>query len=122
MEKSPRLCFSPPSPQVALDHSNGGRKVSDRYATREPWIAPLWLGSPPITGFSGRAGGVTTVEPAPNKRGKVTLVPWSPGAVGGGVLRVTTLREGSPPPSRYNATKDEDSDYGLIMEACVLET
>ena len=98
MEKSPRPCFFPPSPQVALGFSNGGRKVSDRYATREPRIAPLWLGSPPITGFSGRAGGVTTVEPAPNKRGKVTLVPWSPGTVGGGVLRVTTLREGSPPP------------------------
>ena len=71
--------------------------MSDLCVTREPRITPLWLGSPPITGFSGRAGGVTTVEPAPNKRGKVTLVPWSPGAVGRGMLRVTTLREGSPP-------------------------
>ena len=55
-------------------------------------------GLPTHYGILGQAGGVTTVEPAPNKRGKVTLVPWSPGTVGGGVLRVTTLREGSPPP------------------------
>ena len=90
--------------------------------TREPRIAPLWLGSPPITGFSGRAGGVTTVEPAPNKRGKVTLVPWSPGTVGGGVAAGNDPPRGIAPPSRYNATRDEDSDYGLVMEACVLET
>ena len=29
---------------------------------------------------------------------------------------------GIAPPSGYNATRDEDSDYELIMEACVLET
>ena len=87
--------------------------------TREPRIAPLWLGSPPITGFSGRAGGGTTVEPAPNKRGKVTLVPRRGGR--GGAAGNDPPR-GIAPPSRYNATKDEDSDYGLIMEACVLDT
>ena len=99
-----------------------GGRVSDLRVTREPRIAPFVAGLPTHYGIFGAGRGGHHSRTRTQQAGEGDPGPLVPRRGGRGGAAGNDPPRGIAPPSRYNATKDEDSDYGLIMEACVLET